>query len=419
MKICWIVNTWLPEISAIRKKDEDPFGGWLHQSSMELSQRENINLTILYPSIKDTHFVMNQGQSISYVAFPRKQIALKKDLIISFFEVHAFDLVHIHGTEQDYHLTFVEILNELNIPYVISIQGVMTKIAEKYSSDLPEYMMNQQTFRDKIKRDSLKKQQERFSLLAKREQDIIKSSKHVIGRTIFDKEYVLSLNPNISYHHVDESLRKSFYEHTWTYQEDFRYHLFMSQGSYPIKGLHTLLHAMHMLIATYPKLQLHVTGENIFKKGIFHSLRRNSYARYILKLIKSYQLENHVSFLGILNEKDMIEVYKNHYVYVLPSYIENSSNSLAEAMILGMPIVSSTEGGSSEFLKHQVSGLYVHIYDLDDLYQKLDEALSHPKKMIKMGQVAKEDALKRFNLHQNIDTVISTYQAILKENKLA
>jgi len=419
MNILWIVNTWLPEISSIRKKSQDPFGGWLHETSIRLSKKKDIKLSILYPSLKDDSFKIDQGEKITYYAFPRNHMKLKKDLWISFFNVHPFDLIHIHGTEQDYHLPIISILKDLNRPYVISMQGLITKIAEKYLSDLPEHIVLSQTCRDRLKKDSIKKQQEKLFQHSQKEKEILSFSRYVIGRTRFDQNYVQEINPNIRYFHVNESLRKSFYEHKWTYQEPLRYSLFMSQGSYPIKGLHTLLNVMHMLKEKYPYIKLSIAGEDIFKKGLISNLRRNSYSSFILKLIKSYDLENHVTFLGILHEKDMIDVYLNHYLYILPSYMENSSNSLAEAMILGMPIISSTEGGSIEFLSHERSGLYTNIYDIDDMYQKLDYALSHPKKMIEMGQHARQEALKRFDIEVNVNELINVYQAILKENMSA
>jgi len=88
MNILWIVNTWLPEISSIRKENHDPFGGWLHETSMRLSKRKDIKLSILYPSLKDDSFKIDQGEHITYYAFPRNHMDLKKDLWISFFNVH-------------------------------------------------------------------------------------------------------------------------------------------------------------------------------------------------------------------------------------------------------------------------------------------------------------------------------------------
>ena len=45
-------------------------------------------------------------------------------------------------------------------------------------------------------------------------------------------------------------------------------------------------------------------------------------------------------------------------VYVHPSYIENSSNAIAEAMMLGVPTIAQFVGGNSTMLKDS-SGLLV------------------------------------------------------------
>lgn len=44
----------------------------------------------------------------------------------------------------------------------------------------------------------------------------------------------------------------------------------------------------------------------------------------------------------------MIESYKRAHAYVSASSMENESNSLSEAKMLGMPVISSYAGGTSE-----------------------------------------------------------------------
>lgn len=61
-------------------------------------------------------------------------------------------------------------------------------------------------------------------------------------------------------------------------------------------------------------------------------------------------------FTGILSEEKMIEQYLKSNVFVLPSVIENSSNSLGEAMLLGMPCVATNTGGTMDILEHKKEG---------------------------------------------------------------
>ena len=113
-------------------------------------------------------------------------------------------------------------------------------------------------------------------------------------------------------------------------------------GDYPIKGLHFLLRAMKDILEEYPETKIYVagnciTGDDGFKKKI----KMASYGKYLRELIEQYHLEEHIEFLGNLNAEQMKQRYLNSNVFVSPSSMENSPNSVGEAMILGVPVISS------------------------------------------------------------------------------
>ena len=74
-------------------------------------------------------------------------------------------------------------------------------------------------------------------------------------------------------------------------------------------------------------------------------LRFQGYHLYLRRLVKRLQLQEHVHFLGSLSEAQMKQQFLDANVYVMPSAIENSPNSLCEAQILGTPVVASYCGG--------------------------------------------------------------------------
>jgi len=55
----------------------------------------------------------------------------------------------------------------------------------------------------------------------------------------------------------------------------------------------------------------------------------------------------------------MVESLKTANVFVLPSILENSPNSLAEAQILGVPCVTTFAGGTIDYVKDGLTGLSV------------------------------------------------------------
>jgi len=60
----------------------------------------------------------------------------------------------------------------------------------------------------------------------------------------------------------------------------------------------------------------------------------------------------------MLDEKQMCKQYLKNNIFVLPSAIENSPNSLGEAQLLGMPYIASAVGGVQQLVNNDPDVLY-------------------------------------------------------------
>lgn len=108
---------------------------------------------------------------------------------------------------------------------------------------------------------------------------------------------------------------------------------FLSQGDYPLKGFHYLLQAMPAVLERFPDAHIYVAGNNILRSNTGKDkLKLSGYGKYLKKLIKDNQLKDKVTMLGMLDEDGMKEQFLKSHVFVCPSAMENSPNSLGEAM---------------------------------------------------------------------------------------
>ncbi len=358
MKVLWLCNITLPEISEKLNKDKTNVGGWISSMASLLLEKDNFSLVYLFPNKGEN--IKGNINNLFYYGFDENNSYNTFDAIL---QKEKPDVVHIFGTEYAHTLIMVDACEQLNLlnKTVINIQGLTSVIAKHYYADLPSSVINGFTFRDFIKQDNIAQQRKKFEKRGIDEIKALRKCRHVIGRTTWDKACTTKINPKINYHHCNEILRKEFYKHKWNIDNCEKYSIFVSQAHYPIKGMHYLLEAMPHILSNFPKAHVYTTGPDLLNMSLKQKVKMNSYQKYLIKLIKKYNLENNITFLGNLNEKQMCEQYLKSHVFVSSSAIENSPNSVCEAMMLGVPTVSSMVGGVSTLLNHEIEGyLYQH-----------------------------------------------------------
>lgn len=394
------------------KIENSVFGGWLEGLLNQIKEREGIELGIAtvyneseikkYYDGRVTYYLMPGAPAIKYNSKLNKY-AMN---ILNDFKP---EILHIHGTEYAHGLSFINICNE-KIKKVVSIQGLVSGIEKVYLASIPyNEILKNITLRDILRQDNLLQQKNKFKIRGINEIEIIKKADVVIGRTTWDYANTKAINPKEEYYHNDEVLRTSFYTGKWEIKNCEKYTLFCSQAGYPIKGAHFLLETIAILKQRYPKVKLFIAGENILNKG----LRTSGYAKYLSRLIDKYKISDNVTFTGILSEKEIKEKMLNSHIFVLPSAIENSSNSLGEAMLLGMPCVATNTGGTMDMLEHKKEG-YLYPYTEPAMCAEyISNFFENDNLCISMGKNASTTAQRRHDPNKNVKNYIELYEKMI------
>jgi len=418
MKILWLVNIPTQEASELMNDTPSPFGGWFNSTSKLVAESDDIELSIAFPKPKLNNVLTLNGQRIKYFAFPAPQRPSGKERkdngsLARILEEAKPDLVHIFGTELPHSNAMARLCNEKRVKCIIQIQGLVSVIANHYSAGLSERVQKRSTFRNIILRDNIRQQQRLFASRGKLEIEAIGSVKHIIGRTTFDKACSTQINPEASYYHCNETLREEFYNHLWSIDSCERHSIFVSQASYPIKGLHQVLEAMPIILKKFPDTKLYVAGKDKTKATSFRDrLEMPYYGKYLRKIILKYGLENNVQFTGILDEKKMCQRYLQSHIFVCPSSIENSPNSLGEAMIFGVPSIASYVGGIPDLLVHNQEG---YLYQFDAPYMLAHyvcEIFSNDRLAIEFSENARKHALETHDRDKNLSRLLEIYSEI-------
>ena len=123
-------------------------------------------------------------------------------------------------------------------------------------------------------------------------------------------------------------------------------------------------------------------------------------------------------YTGPLNEQAMCEQYLHSSLYVLCSSMENSPNSLGEAMLLGLPCVAAAVGGIPSMLENGREGLlYGDALDDKALADAVLRILQSADGGMALGRAARARALQTHDAARNAGELEQIYKTILQEEQ--
>lgn len=269
------------------------------------------------------------------------------------------DIIHIFGTESE----MCCIVGETDIPCVIHIQGILNPITTTYFPP----GMHERTFmspnyiREFWLRNGIVFNYKRMKLSAGRELRFIEKCKHFLGRTEWDRRITLLYNKDADYYHIDEILRAEFYSaDKWSYKPGNQ-NLTSTISPNAYKGLDLILITAKLLKKSNRTFCWTVIG-----------IKESYFTRIIEKELNINHKDVNVRYIGVKNSNEIIEQLYDTTIYIHPSYIDNSPNSLCEAQYLGVPCLATNVGGIPTIMNNN----YEYMVSANDPYMLASRIMS-------------------------------------------
>ena len=416
MRVLWFTNVPVAALSKRLGVGQTGVGGhWISELLDALADSADLEVAVAtaFPGIQDTTFTEGRvthfaiGQPRRFPTFAEREMDLRKcaDIVKQWHP----DLVHIHGSERFYGL--IKARHLIAEPVIISLQGLLEPYSRyrNYFGSLTPWQI--------VKATRALEVMARLGLLwnyldikrgATRESQILESVRAFMGRTRWDRASVWARNETALYRHVGEVLRRPFYDATWSIDACQRHRIIFTNAGHPRRGVEVLLEAVQILRKEFPDVSLGLAGSVSPRSG---------YGRRLRGLIGEAGLTGCVDLLGYLNAEQMVAQLEQSHVFVIASYIENSPNSLAEAMMVGMPCVASYVGGIPDMVTDGETGIHFPAGDAALLADSIKRIFIDGQFASRLGQTARKEAAERHAPPRVVGQLLAAYRDVLSASQ--
>jgi glycosyltransferase involved in cell wall biosynthesis len=390
---------------------------WVDALLEELLKSENASIGLAVP-VNEYNFQKARIKNVNLYGLPNpeernilkkayKRLTMASDSL----KVNSFlneviddfdpDVIQIFGSENPFGL----IIEQQKKPVVIHIQGYLEVWKGKWYSGISRW----EQFRYASLKDLLLMRGSFIDFFAFRkraniETSILKNCRYFMGRTDFDRRIASLIAPASKYSHCEEFIRKDFFEYQWNVpvSNEIKCVSILKGTSY--KGI-DLLVKVSLILKMYSKFSFTFKICGVSENEEIITLLKKKYK----KSFKSLNIE----FLGKLNADNLVNQLCTSNFYVHPSYIENSPNSVCEAMALGMPVIATNVGGLGTLIGDNIEGILVQEGEPYSMAGAILELTNNYEKAKQLGLNARLRASTRHKPDAILNNILSIYDEII------
>ncbi len=374
MKIVWLAPYPILNLNdnISKRKAVSHAASWIVNLSNELAKNSDIELHIISLNAKisrsitylynNIHFhiikegipIINKGYPFFFPLHILTKFYFEKRKLLKYVNTINPDIIHSHGTEGAYSLVAIE----AKYPSIISIQGIVNI-----------YLKNNHNLISAIQK--------------KLEIDQVVKGRYFGCRTEFDTDFIRSNNKYAKIYFLNEAINERFFSTKWRLIENE--HTITYVGDLiKRKGIEVLLEAISILKLDLKDIKLNIIGGGNVK-----------YIHYLNQLAQKLNISTSVFFHGFLDSTRISEINLNSQLFVLPTFMDNSPNSLAEAMAMGMPVIASRVGGVPSMITEGYDGLLFESGNSEDLANKMLLLFNNTKLRLTISENARKRAINR------------------------
>jgi glycosyltransferase involved in cell wall biosynthesis len=130
-------------------------------------------------------------------------------------------------------------------------------------------------------------------------------------------------------------------------------------------------------------------------------------------------VDGSIDWLGFKTAAEIAALHTRSALLIHPSHLDNSPNSVAEAMASGLPVIASNVGGIPSMIEHNRTGLLVAPRNHRELAQAMIALLRSRSERVRLAGAAKEVALARHLPGYVAEQTLHVYRDVLAKERIA
>jgi glycosyltransferase involved in cell wall biosynthesis len=279
-------------------------------------------------------------------------------------------IVHVYGTEYAYGLAALRVSR----PVLVSIQGIISLIRNHAPSLF-------------------------YTLQSPIEKKVVRNTRCFDSRTDWANEYIRSQNPDAKIYKLSRAVNAVFFSEQPAAKG---MNLLFVGRVERVKGIEDALQAFAIIHREIPSVRLLVAGRG-----------SDTYVTAMRTYSRILGISDHVEWLGQRTAVELAGLYAQCSLLLHPTHIDNSPNSVAEAMAAGLPVVASNVGGIPSMVDDGVNGKLVKSGDPQALAKVVLTLLRDDGLRCAISAQAREKAEALFRPDRVAEETMKIYRAML------
>lgn len=129
--------------------------------------------------------------------------------------------------------------------------------------------------------------------------------------------------------------------------------------------------------------------------------------------LRDWEDKEYVTWMG--QQSDMVKLYRESHIVVLPSYREGLPKTLIEACAVGRPIVTTEAVGCKDCVDEGINGFKVPVGDSKSLASAIERLTTDYALMTEMGKRGREKAEREFDVNDVASKHLEIYNSVLNQ----